>query len=113
MKCRHQRSALAAGGHIAAAEIGYYRNVCELSQQSRVVDLQAVARAVPQAGLVAHRLAMRADGSDGAGGQATGAEQGLHDLGVAAHQSIGCQRGMVQLIVARAVQRQQLLFECG
>ena len=61
---RHQRRALAAGGDVAAAEVGDTSMPRELGQQGRRVQLQGVAGAVELARPMAHGLAVAADGRD-------------------------------------------------
>ena len=46
VKGRHQRRALAAGGHVAAAQVGHDRDAGQLGQQCWVAQLQRIARAV-------------------------------------------------------------------
>lgn len=63
MKRRHQRCALAAGGHIAAAEIADHGDTRQLGEQRRVADLYGKA----PSWLVADGLAMAADCANGLG----------------------------------------------
>ena len=64
MKRRHERCALAAGGDVAAAEVGDDVDARQLGQQRRRIELDRVADAVELARAVANRLAMTADGDD-------------------------------------------------
>ena len=113
VKGRHQRRALAAGGHVAAAKVAHDGDPGQLGQQRAVVQLQRVASAVETAGLVAHGLAVGADGGDGFGVEPVLLQQLLHHLGVDTHKAIGCQRGTVQFVGAALVQRQQFRAQCG
>ena len=61
VKSGHQRRALAAGRHVAAAQVGDDIDARQFGQQGRVVQLARKA----QFGAVADGLAMRADGGDG------------------------------------------------
>ena len=105
---RHQRRALAARSHIAAAEIGHHGDTAQLGQQRGVIELQGVAGAIPKAWLVAHRLAMGANGSNVGRLQLAARQQAVDHLGIAAGQRIASQCGAVQLLLSRAVQCQQL-----
>ena len=57
VESRHQRRALAAGGDVAAAEVGHDGDAGQFGKQCRVVELQRVA----VLGRVADRLPMAAD----------------------------------------------------
>ncbi|MNG07428.1 hypothetical protein D3C84_907280 [compost metagenome] len=70
---RNQWRALAASGDIAPAEITDHGNAGELSQESGVADLDGETAG----GLVAHGLAVAADGADVLGAQTIAHQQGI------------------------------------
>ena len=100
---RHQRRALAAGRHVAAAEVGDHVDAGQLGQQRGVVELQRVARAVEllRAGGArsGHARRWRAPLSRRAPAAASSAST---TVGIDAGQRIGGQRGAVQFVGAAA-----------
>jgi hypothetical protein len=106
MEGRHERRALAAGGDVAAAEIGDHVDARQLRQQRGVVGLAREAEFGP----VADGLAVYCDGAHGAGRVC---QQGAHALGVARRQAVGCQRLAFQFVVAFRLQRHQLGAQRG
>jgi len=66
VKRGYERRALAAGGNVAAAEIGDHAHAGQLGEQRRIADLRRIAplRAVT------HRLAVAAGGANRGGGRA-------------------------------------------
>jgi len=103
----NQRSALAAGCQIACAEVRHHIDATELGQQSRIVQLQGVARAVVQEWLVTHGLAVGANRGDAGGRCACIGQQLCHDGRIGAGQAVGCQRSLVQLVWTALVQAEQ------
>ncbi len=97
VECWHQRSALAACGHIAAAHVGDDGDACALCQQGWVLQLQGVAGAIVLLGLVAHSLAVGANRAHVAGRGAASIQQLLHHVGISAADGIARQRCTVQL----------------
>ena len=108
---RHQRCALAAGGHVAAAEVADHGDAAQLGQQSTVHQLQRVAATVEFARPVAHRLPMGADRVDLRCRQAASVQQQANHLCLRGHQAVGGQRRAVQLVWPAAVQRQQFIVQ--
>jgi iron-sulfur cluster insertion protein len=107
VECRHQRRALAAGGDVARAEIGYDVDAAEFGQQCWRVELDRVA----ELGAMANGLAMGADGAHPGRIDAGGREQRTHRLRAGACQ-VGCgKRGAMQFVVAGGVQCQQCLAQ--
>ena len=104
MQRRHQRRALAAGGHVAAAQVADHVDATQLGQQRAIHQLQRVAGAVEFLRAVAHRLPMGADCMDLRHAHAALPQQGVDYAGVNAHQRVGGQRSQVQFVVAAAVQ---------
>jgi hypothetical protein len=63
MEGRHQRRALAACGHVAAAEVADHGDTGQLGEQRRIADLYGEAAGR----LMANGLPMAADGANGVG----------------------------------------------
>jgi hypothetical protein len=108
----HERCALAAGGHVAAAQVGHHVQAGQFSQQGGIEQLDGVAPAVELPRPMADGLAMGADGEDRPRMGRECGPQRLHDLGIAARQRIAGQRGAVQFVVAGGVERQELAPQC-
>ena len=86
MKDRHQRRALAAGGHIGGAEIMNHGHVQPPRQRRAVAELHGQ----PRRRLVQHGLAVEADNRDGRLVDPLGGEKVLHRLGMhAGHEGVG------------------------
>ena len=113
VKGGHQRRALAARCHVAAAQIGHHGDTGSFGQQGGAEQLQGVARAVEFLGAVAHGLPVGAEGADGAGRQAAALQQRLHHLGIGARQRVACKGRAVQFVVAGGVESQQLGAQGG
>ena len=79
MKGRHQGGALATGRHVATPEVGHGGDAGALGDEIGIADLQAVA--MGRAGLMAHRLAVTADGANGGRRHAGLVEQGQDSVG--------------------------------
>ena len=78
------------------------------SSERAVHQLQRVAGAVELLRPMAHGLAVGADRAHLRRRHAALAQQGVHHVGIDAHQSVGREGATVQLIVAGCVQAQQL-----
>jgi len=102
VKSRHQRRTLTAGSHITRTEVADHGDAGQLGEQGMVADLQRV----PEFRAVADGLAVVADGGDVFCRYAGLGEQGLHGLGAGAAQTIGGERGAVQLVRRRRLQRE-------
>jgi len=103
---RRERRALAAGRHVAAAEVGHHGDPGQLRQQRRLAKLQGVAGAVEFLRPVPYGLAMGADRPDVGRLSPSLFEQFADDGGVLPHQFVAGQRRPVQLVGAASVQRQ-------
>ncbi len=113
MQRRHQGRALAAGRHVAAAEIRHHVDARQLCQQRGLLALAGIAGAIVQAGPMAHGLAVRADRRDGARRLAGIAQQGSHASRIDARQPIGRQRLAVDFIIAGLLQRCERVAQLG
>src|SRR5690606_17388440 len=74
MERRHQRSALPAGGHVAAAEVAYGGDAGAFGDDAAIPDLQGERRGAVRT--VAQGLAVGADRGDLPGADAGSAEEG-------------------------------------
>ena len=101
---RHQRRTLAAGGDVAAPEIGDDRDARLLGDARRIVELQRPALV----GTVAQRLAVDACRDDVVRREAGTVERGVDRVGARVGQRIGGTRGARELVVTGALQRDQL-----
>ncbi|MCY1420626.1 hypothetical protein D9M71_362530 [compost metagenome] len=106
---RHQRCALSAGGHVAAAEIGDDVDAGEFGQQRGVADLDG--EAAP--GLMANRLPVAADGADIGGGQSLFLQQFGDALRGEAHPLLLGAGGAGQFIGAGCAETEQLGTQRG
>ena len=104
----HERRALAARCHIAAAQISDDIDAAQFGEQRGVVQLDRVPVAVELAGAMTHGLAVGANRVHLLGRDAAGGQQFIDRLRARAHQRIGRQRSAMQFIGPRRVQRQQL-----
>ena len=95
VKRRHEGSALATCGHVAAAKVCHHIHACAFGQQSRVVELQGVARCR----LMPNGLAVSAYGLNVFGGQASVMPQCIDDFSVHLRQLIGSLRCTVQFVM--------------
>ena len=104
VKRRDKGRALTAGGDIPCAEIRNDSNIGEFDEQRRGIKLNRVSKRW----LVANCLAMGADRRNVARGEACRPEQPVDHVGVYSRQRIRCKRRAGQLVIARAVQCEQL-----
>jgi len=107
VKRRHQRRALAAGGHVAAAEVGDHGNAAALGEQRRRPQLHGIA----QIGAVTHRLPMRADRGHVRSAQPAALQQFGHDVGVERGEPLRGNGAAVQFVGAGGVERQQFVAQ--
>ena len=89
----HQRRTLAAGGDVAAAEVGDHRDAGEFGKQRGIADLQGVA--VLRA--VSHGLAVAADRADLFGRRSR--REASSPLPHNPRQLVGGQRGAMEFVV--------------
>ncbi|MDT4864576.1 hypothetical protein FQZ97_993410 [compost metagenome] len=101
---RNQRRALAASGDIAPAEVTDYRDAGEFGQEGRVADLDGEAAG----GLVAHGLAVAADGTDILGAQAVAYQQGVDPRGGQFDPALLRQGGASEFVGTGSAKCQQL-----
>ncbi|MNV44472.1 hypothetical protein D3C71_1362350 [compost metagenome] len=113
MEGGHQRRALAAGRHVAAAEVGHHRNAGPLCQQGRVAQLQRVPGAIKLLRTVAHGLPVGTNRSDRVRWQRALLEQGVNNVGVGARQCIASQGRTMQFVVAGGIERHELGAKLG
>ena len=104
VKGRHQRRTLAAGGDVAAPEIGDDGQAGPLGDARRVVELQRPAFV----GTVAQRLAVHARRDHVLRREAGRSECGLDRVRVRVGQRVGGAHRARKLIVAGALQREQV-----
>ena len=104
MQCRHQRRALPARRDIPAAEVRDDRDSRGLNKSGRIGELRRVA----QLGTMANGLAVDADGGDRACLEPGLCQHVTRRSGTAIHQRVGRERGAMDLIAARSLQRVKL-----
>lgn len=103
MERRRERRAVAAGGHIAAAEIGDHVHLGQLGEQRRVVELPRITAL----GAMTHRLTVHADRVNLVARQPRGALQFMAAHRVARDERIRRERFPVDFVVTRLLQREQ------
>ena len=106
MKGRHQRGALATGGHVSAAKIGNHINTGQLGQQRRIIDLARVTAG----GQMANRLSVRADRPNLCSTDVGGVEQRVHAGCVKGNERVGSHRFPVNFIGTGGLQGHQLVL---
>ena len=104
---RRERRALAAGGDVAAAEVGHHADAGQFREQRRVADLRGVAAL----GTVPDRLAVAADGAYGRRRRVRFGQHGGDRIGVALRQFVAGQRGALDFVRAAGIQRQQFALQ--
>ena len=104
MKGRHERRALPAGGDVTAPEIGDDGHAGALGNAGRIVELQRPAFV----GAVAQRLAMHTRRDHVRRGNSSLAECGNDRVRVGVGERIGDAHRARELVVAGALQREQL-----
>jgi hypothetical protein len=104
---------LSACGNVSGAEVRHDVDSGQFCEQCRVVELDRIAMGVELLRSMAHGLAVRADGSDAVCLDRGGALQGLHHLGVGFGEPVGGEGAAMKLVMAGAVQRQELCRKRG
>jgi iron-sulfur cluster insertion protein len=108
MQRRNQRRPLASRSHVAAAQVADDVDAAQFGQQRTVHQLQRVARSIELLRPVAHGLAMGADRPNPVCTELALLQQCVDRAGIDPDQRVGGKCSLMQLIVAAAVQLQEL-----